>query len=164
MRKWSQLRLEPKARRSWFEATRWVRNGVSHAWYWLRCHTWTSYHIIDIRGQDGYHWGWIDRDHAMYLACFKLLVDYVEHEDPRCGLVDIRAKETVDEWDREALECQYEREKEIRALYDWWTKERKLDQDAHAAKPYDHERQDRLDAKDDEMLERLMKIRKALWT
>lgn len=79
---------------------------------------------------------WIDRDHVMLHACFQILEDCVE-------------KENVD------THCDYEENKdfvdEVRLLYKWWLK-RKNDES------FDN------DDEDDEMLNRLMKIRGLLWT
>jgi len=176
--------------------------------YWLRCHTFTRYHIIDIRGQGEYDWGWIDRSHAMYLACFKLLEEFVETEDPTVGLrteADYRGNPSDefyvqdDEWNKyhkPAIDYQLANEREVRALYDWWKTGRKQEHDAldkilegrHRNfedmfkpcedKPGFHEyvadespewkawvaEHDRLEAKDEEMLQRLMKVRQTLWT
>jgi hypothetical protein len=79
---------------------------------------------------------WSDRDQIMLHACFQILQDCVE-------------KEKVD------THCNYESNKdfvdEVRFLYNWWLT-RKSD------KEFDN------DDKDNEMLNRLMKIRLALWT
>lgn len=173
--------------------------------YWLRTHTYNRYHIINISGQDGYKWGWIDRSHAMYLACFKLLEEFVELEDPEIGTrteKDYRGDPEVipeDEWikyHKPSIDDQLEGDREIRALYDWWKTGRKQEHDAcdkildgyskdfdDIFKPIpekpgfleyiqDHSPQweawklehDRLEAKDEEMLQRLMKVRQRLWT
>ena len=173
--------------------------------YWLRCHTFTRYHIIDIRGQDNYKWGWIDRSHAMYLACFALLVDFVEKENPDVGLLtdaDYRGDPSVID-DAEWNEChkpfidhQIEREREVRAIYDWWKVGRQQERgacnalyDAMPRRTFDQifvkeegsqystfvrdespehaawmKEYDRFEAKDEEMLMRLMKVRCWLWT
>lgn len=153
--------------------------------YWLRCHTFTRYHIIDIRGQCDYKWGWIDRDWAIFLACFKCLVDYVEKEKP------------FDVIDWESDEGHSDTAKEIKDLYDWWkvgrakehTEVESLltgldlgfrfidipDSDMKQLEPRQdltnndkwnlwRKRTDELEAKDDEMLMRLIKIRRYLWT
>ena len=143
--------------------------------YWLRCHLWDRYHIIDISGQDGYRWGWIDRDHAMYLACFKILTEFVEQEDPQVGLrseADYRGDLSENDWQqyyRSSVLKQIEIEKEVRALYDWWKTGRAL---AHARAGDIRKRNfddwcaemTRLDDQDEEMLLRLMKVRRSLWT
>lgn len=80
--------------------------------YWLRTHIINRYHIIDIRGQGDYTWGWIDRDQAMFLACFKLLVDFCEGE-----LVHARTSYLDDDAWADA-------HGELLFLYDWWKRGR----------------------------------------
>lgn len=79
---------------------------------------------------------WIDRDVLMLHACFQILEDCVK-------------KENVD------THCHYETHKEfvdeVRFLYFWWI-ERKNNID------FDN------DEEDNEMLNRLIKIRQCLWT
>lgn len=79
---------------------------------------------------------WHDRDIIMLHACFQILKDCVE-------------KEGVD------THCDYEAHKdfvdEVRFLYKWWEKRSK--------EIYGEDEDE-----DDEMLMRLMKIRRALWT
>lgn len=131
------------------------RGGICGLYHWIRCHTWNRYHIIDIRNESDYDWGWIDRDRAMFLACFKILEDFVEKEDPDVGLRKPEDYSVVD--DDGSLARQLEWEREIRALYIWWTEDRPralLD----GWRTHDEDR------KDDEMLARLMKVRKHLWT
>jgi hypothetical protein len=176
--------------------------------YWLRTHTYNRYHIIDLRGQGDYKWGWIDRSHAMYLACFKLLQDFVEQEDPTIGLRGeeaYRGKPTDEfyvsdeEWNKyhkPSIDHQLANEREVRVLYDWWKTGRKQEFEAldkildgyHRSfddmfKPCSDKpglfeyvpdpdprweawkaEHDRLEAKDEEMLQRLMKVRQTLWT
>lgn len=98
---------------------RWPR--LSNALYWLRTHTKDRYHIVDLRqaepeNSNGYRWGWLDRDRALLLACFTVLRQFVEREEP---------------WDpgpprAEAAECEIAaiaRQKatydEVMALYSW---------------------------------------------
>jgi len=78
---------------------------------------------------------WIDRDEIMLHACFQILVDFIKIE-------------------KGDVHCNYEAHKEfvdeLRFLYNWWELRRVkniLDEN-----------------EDDEMLLRLMKIRKTLWT
>ena len=162
--------------------------------WWIRDRTTNRHHIINISGMDGYNKGWIDRDHAMYLACFKLLVDFVEKEhdtleDRDMTLADYTSDTYKPEGgELEVLNAQIARENEIRAIYVWWTVQRPLEKNAHnddtsfrpdkgddvfdmKSKFYESDRwkawcaeDNRLDAKDDEMLDRLMKVRHSLWT
>jgi len=79
---------------------------------------------------------WVDRDHIMLHACFQILQDCVE-------------KENVD------IHCSYEAHKdfvdEVRFLYKWWINRKK-------DTSFDN------DDEDNEMLNRLIKIRLLLWT
>jgi len=78
---------------------------------------------------------WVDRDIIMLHACFQILQDCVDKENVDTHSCYKEHKESIDE---------------IRALYKWW-QIRKSDVNSD-------------DSKDDEMLIRLMKIRKFLWT
>jgi len=81
---------------------------------------------------------WIDRDELMLHSCFQILQDFIEKE-------------------KGVVHCNYEAHKdfvdELRFLNNWW-QTRKLGSN--------HDDED--DKVDDEMLIRLMKIRKSLWT
>lgn len=80
--------------------------------------------------------GWYDSDSIMLHACFQILQDCVE-------------KENVD------THCNYETHKdfvdEVRFLYKWWLSRKNNIE-------FDN------DDEDNEMLNRLMKIRLSLWT
>jgi hypothetical protein len=154
--------------------------------YWLRCHTFTRYHIIDIRDEK-YRWGWIDRSHAMLLANFKILVEFIEKERPF----------DVIDWDSD-VDHQHARS-EMMELYEWWKRGREAEADAVDAFFEEHHRHPApgdefplgpdgmvtwntgtwdtdenestwfrmytdLEKRDDEMLARLIKIRNFLWT
>lgn len=155
--------------------------GLVGAYHWIRCHTWNRYHVIDISDQGEYDWGWVDRDHAMWLVCFKLLVDFVEFEDPDIGkrkLEDYKPSwYTMEEWhenEKDFVRRQISDDEEIRLIYDWWKTGRKSEQDILRAIDVGNYRgpnweaykkmSEELEKKDDEMFDRLMKIRKRLWT
>ena len=153
--------------------------------YWLRCHTFTRYHVIDVSGEGGYDWGWLDRSHAVLLVNFKLLCEFIEREHP---------DEHIN-WDSDP-EHRHARD-EMQALYEWWRhgradEERAVEEffKAHHRHPeklftdlpdgnflwnpgtWDSEENERewlakhdgLEARDDEMLRRLIDIRGFLWT
>lgn len=140
------------------------RGGIVGVYHWIRCHTWNRYHVINLKRSGGdYEWGWVDRDVAMWLACFTLLCDYVEREAPF---------EFIN-WDTDEYHAHAGRE--IKALYSWWRHGRAREhaeleaidaewenQDAKWAEYC--ERVDTLEKKDQEMLDRLMKVRGYLWT
>lgn len=177
MREWKKLSAKGKCRRvlycvrDLFVLRIWgdyQRGGIRGAYHWVRCHVWNRYGIIDLaKHSNGYRWGWIDRDWAMYLACFHMLCEFVENEDPKVGtrtLDDYRPSWVEDdsEWlDRDHIQAQVDADKQVRALYDWWKTERPRE---HAVKDYSYQRLETLDAKDEEMLQRLMKVRTCLWT
>lgn len=159
-------------------------------WYWIRCHTYDRFHIIDLRDRGeghGYKWGWMDRDHQMLIACFTLLRDFVEKEDPDVGLVGpeayFEAGHVYQEGEQEAVEQQISHGKEIRELYEWWVEGRAKEHAEVSAMIADTtgfengldivkhpnfdewaKRDEELDAKDDAQLLRLIKIRGHLWT
>ena len=171
VRKWRKLSAKGKKRRvfhairNFFARKIWggyQRGGIAGAYHWVRCHTVRRYGIINLAKYSNgeYTWGWIDRDWAMYLACFHLLCDFVEKEDPGVGTRTIQDYGD-DEFSRPLVAAQVEDEIEILRLYTWWKTERKA---AHEAAGYDYKAREALDAKDEEMLQRLMKVRRRLWT
>lgn len=80
--------------------------------------------------------GYQDRDIVMLHACFQILQDFIEIEkgDTHCNYE--AHKELVDEY---------------KFLYNWWLKRKQSIYNEN-------------DKEDDLMLERLIKIRKTLWT
>ena len=91
---------------------------------------------------------WKDNDVVMLHACFCLLEDCIENEKLLTGDID---------WEHDK-ELQGRRD-EIQALYDWW-KERKKVGEPSLFVPDEKDKYER----DDEMLVRLIKIRRYLWT
>lgn len=162
----------------WF--SRWPR--ISHALYWLRTHTYNRYHLLDLRDAEpekpeGYRWGWIDRSNSLQLACFLTLRQFVEQEEPW------RPDPTgYDGAALESIQAQAAAYDEIMALYRWWTVDRFVEyadwqrrsDAAHAAwKASDNDPalakiwldiEATENARDDEMLLRLMAVRHHLWT
>jgi hypothetical protein len=134
----------------------------------VRSYTTRRMHIVNIANKDyGYTRGWADTDTRMMLACFKLFTDYVENEHP--------FEVTSWDWNEDHKRVA----EEIKTLYSWWTKGRKeehdaleelgnmLPQDRMLDSPMWKEYcrgMDAAEAKDNEMFERLMKIRHYLWT
>lgn len=144
-------------KRFWRKPWNWIKT----AWYWIRTHTYNRYHIINLSGEDGYDWGYIDTDSAMLIACFKLLRDFVENEDPGVGTY------TLDDYgpfnfdgEKAQVERQIERDAEVRALYNWWCFDRIAEQAQHnTIKDYNWSFE-----RDQEMLQRLIAVRGCLWT
>ncbi len=64
--------------------------------------------------------GYCDRDHILLHACFQILVDYIEQEEPR-WLTEDDLKDTSCKEELETIVSQMEGEKKLQYLYDWWT-------------------------------------------
>ena len=126
---------------------------------------------------------WCDKDHVMLLACFQLLVDFVEKEKPQKFVDFVHDKNQRLQWkeilalrkywkkDRPAME------KEITKVRLKWGRSRKtrmepagknlvrevvLHEDRRAWNQL-RRLEDRFEKKEDEMLGRLIGIRKHLW-
>jgi hypothetical protein len=99
--KWDEFKYEINA---WFH-----RSWMGQALYWIRTHTYNRYHLVDGRSpQNGYKWGWIDRDFLLLSASFNILLDYVDNEHPF----------DVIEWGED--EHHRHAKEEILDLYAWW--------------------------------------------
>ena len=158
--------------------------------YWLRCHTFTKYHMVDCRTPT-YRWGWIDRSEMLLYANFNILVEFIELEKPD-KFIDWRSDpEHSHAWD------------EMMYLYTWWKHERQAELNAMSLilnevqhqdwddmfesipqeengekywtmKPLSKKQEEmydrygaeeqRLEKKDQDNLHRLIEIRKYLWT
>jgi len=165
---------------TWQRVSSWIRSRiigrVRHVGYWLRCHLWDRYHLVDCGYENptGYRWGWNDVDTLMLYAAFELLRRFIENED---GLEELRyqhmaARETPDEWFSGAKDPAGEKQasiderlhayNEIKDLWQWWTKDRTL---RHASIASDSGwNTDELYDQDTEMLCRLARVRGYLWT
>ena len=167
--------------RRWLER---LPKGIGNIFYWIRAHTYNKYHLINISGQDGYTWGWIDRDRAMMLACFKLLCDYVEKEshqiDWTWGPDYQECKATMDYlynwWKVERPKKQKEiddfcnnnpsrpfRERSIKNEDGTWTLLPESDKEKEIQEKF-NQMDTALEQEEDENLIKLMKIRRALWS
>lgn len=166
----------------------------SDAWYWFRANTYNRYHILNLQqpklrnGQknyDRYKCGWCDTDHRILYAVFNLLVEFVEKEEPHCPTEEEIEKESNEWGSKNILIVQRLDMLEIFALYTYWTKERnemakKMDE-ALTRCSYKFKKSVSLtldeiendeyavlekafNAKEDEMLMRVMRIRRCLWT
>src|SRR5713101_5874894 len=97
---------------------------------------------------DTIHADWCDKDIVMLHACFQLLTDCVEKEELLNGNTD---------WN--FTEEHKNAKKEIKTLYSWWNK-RKTKIKQERTKELDQKQYE----EDNEMLIRLIKVRKHLWT
>jgi hypothetical protein len=154
--------------------------------YWLVSHTTQQYHWLDLRQPKGYRYGWCDTDHRMVYAMMNLLVEFVEKEGPGGYFVPSEEDAAKDD----GVDCNYagykrqlDNHKEYMAIYNWWTKERAVEDLEEETKSTEwHEARhawadnhkdlwkelqvltERNNAKLEEMLHRLIKIRHCLWT
>jgi hypothetical protein len=172
----------------WFRIAR----PFSDAYYWLVSHLVPSrrYHMLDLRQnypqKDGkpdkdkcYRYGWNDVPEKMMYAMFNLLGQYLDE-----GPTDLSTSFSSEEIQADAgLLAQQEALIEARAIYHWWTVERHetsahrdevQDQWWKARKAKDPKKEEYwlklkkfdadIEAKEEEMIVRLMKIRRGLWT
>lgn len=156
----------------WYEFSNWFHQHtkLGRAWYWFRTHTYNRYHLLDLRGQGDYEWGYVDPCWKMYLACFAILVDYVEKE---------KGLEVIDwSWNEDHAEAG----RTIKELYDWWKTGRSVEHEAvdqigedlpgNGWEKMSHGPEweqfsklvQELEEKDKTQLNRLIAIRGALWT
>lgn len=164
----------------------WIRSYTTHRYHKLdlrQPHTGTD---------DDYRYGWIDECHQILLANFTILVNHVNSRNSckfnfgttQESLSELR--EIIDksnEFEVDVLKAQLRDLEEIDALYQYWTVERKADlkkkyellRDWSEHRLEDQEKDNTLwdamnafdnafEEKEEEMLIRLIKIRKAMWT
>jgi hypothetical protein len=164
-----------------------IKRPISDAYYWLKCHTLKShrFHLLDLRQPGGYQYGWQDVDTKMVYAMFNLLKEYFKEEP-----YDLSKDYSLEEINSDpGYKAQYEYLCEAKAILHWWEVERledKKSQDSllhqwsdlrkkHKASPGTDDQVDKMwavlqnaeldyDKKEDEMIARLVKIRKGLWT
>lgn len=161
MRTWKKIRKNISIR--WYR----FRNFFANIWYWIRSHTYKRYHIVDVRGQAGFSYGWVDRDHLLLLACFKILVDFVEQE--RDDLLSEGVREpTVDNHGYDDTHFR-EADREILSLYNYWKYDRaKMEAEMYDFKKYTQEERfqlmDIFEQTEETNLLRLIKVRGYMWT
>ena len=141
------------------------------------------YHLLDLRqpkvkGEPGYRYGWLDSDTKMVYALFNILNQYVENEMPHhyCpSEEDVQAEPF--------LLTQRSNYLEVKNLHYWWNVGRKREEKKYLEllhvwsqakldqNPSEHQLWLELkkieqanDDKLDEMITRLIKIRRSLWT
>jgi hypothetical protein len=163
----------------WFRV-KW-RIYVHDPWYWFVSHVVPSrrYHMLDLRqAKPGYRYGWLDSDSQIVYALFNILNNFVEHEMPGwyCPSEEEVAEEAHLAYQRNAW-------LETKAIHYWWNTERPRQQKAHdellhawsEARKIDgpnvqqlwddmKKTEKVLEDKEEEMIIRLIKIRRTLWT
>lgn len=166
-----------------------IKRFFSNVKWWIIGHTTQRHHLLDLRqpklrnGQknfDHYSWGYSDVVQKMVLANFTLLVEFVEKEDKYCP-TEKEIAETSEDNGKQILIEQRNNCLEVQAIYNYWTKDRNVlaeKQDALLTawcdtKDSDTRKQhwsalNKLEQAnndlEDEMLVRLMKVRRSLWT
>jgi hypothetical protein len=150
--------------------------------YWLISHIIPNkrYHMLDLRQPnneyeiDIYRYGWCDVPEKMLFAMFNLLDQFVKHELPQYYCPP---EEEIE------LKSQRDTYLEILEIHKWWTYDRKIEykafsdirsewselhraRDPKAKELWDkmHVMEAAFENKTDEMISRLMKIRRNLWT
>jgi hypothetical protein len=157
-----------------------VKRPFEKAHYWFVSHVIPSrrYHMLDLRQEGGYRYGWQDVPEKMLYAMFNLLGEYLNEETPH-DLTDYYTEEQIEA--DVGLKSQQDSINEARAIYHWWKVGRKQEEQAiteardtwykNRKKGGKQEYWDKLreleeayENKTDEMITRLMKIRRTLWT
>lgn len=165
-----------------------VARPVENAHYWLVSHLVPSrrYHMLDLRqsclkgSQDCYRYGWTDVPEKMLYAMFNLLGEYLNKEEP----ADLALHYTREQIEADPhFKAQQEAYEEAKAIYYWWTVTRH-EETARCDKLFDdylearknkaanrdflqvsHRTQEKMNEdKVEEMITRLVKIRRTLWT
>lgn len=169
-----------------------IARPIKDGWYWIKSHTYRKYHLLDLRQPcdkdditniDCYQYGWCDVPEKMLYAMFNLLKEYFDEEPYDLTTHYTRVQIEADQ----GLKNQQHYYDEAKALLHWWQVERKqeltkiyqLQHDWHEARkddtsPDDPDTKDKFlklqvleqefQDKTDEMIARLMKIRRGLWT
>lgn len=174
-----------------FFRDQWVRltRPITDCIYWIKSHTYKKYYMLDLRQPcvqdqlfniDCYRYGWCDVPDKMLYAMFNLLAEYLNKEEPN----DLTKWYTLEEINAdEGFKMQHDNINEAKAIYQWWAVGRKEDRAAydrmlilwHESKnnklPEENDLWQQLralddasESKTDEMIARLMKIRRTLWT
>ena len=173
----------------WYKVKQHLPKPIREALYWLRTHTYNRYHMLDCRSeQNGYKWGWQDLCQQILFANMNILKLYVEKEADRIdwqsdpGHATARGEmEVIYQWwmkgrklahdDYDALMTKAYGFGDCTVLED--TEDPKLkslrftkrgdplwEEDCNNC----HKAEAALEAKDEEMMIRLIKIRGYLWS
>jgi hypothetical protein len=160
------------------------------AYYWLVSHTIRQYHWLDLRQPKSvpgaYRYGWCETDIRMELALTNLFIEFVEQQLPHSYFLpseEDAAKDDGTNCNYAGYKRQLEDHKEMMAIYNWLTKEQYQEKseynlalsrwsDALYANSDNQKElweelknlEDRNEAKLEEMLLRILKIRPRLWT
>jgi len=170
----------------WFSVN--ISKNVSEFFYRIRSNIDKKYHLLDLRqpGKEGYKYGWVDSDTQMLYANFNILVNFVEKELKEPLDEMIKFHKEISEKEQESDQW-YKAYLEIKELYNYWKIDRaikeKEEQDSLSAwyeKFKDYKNRNNVECdklsdehrklevefeeKETEMLLRLIKVRKFMWT
>jgi hypothetical protein len=173
---------------AWRKTLGWkLRDG----WWWFQSFIIRKDHILDLRqpskdklSPDYYRHGWIETDTKIVLALFTLLDQFMDGGLPiYCPSDEEAEKDDGKDYNYAGMKRQREQCLEIIAIHNWWKVERKHNlrmeeellnkwSDAHHKKlPETENLWKELQAKraqneqeEDDMIARLMKIRRCLWS
>lgn len=107
---------------TFFEIIRSIAFRIDRVIYFIRCHTFNKYHLLDLRqpkwGYQQYKWGYSDIVQRMIYANFNLLVEYIEKEYDGAEsiekfITDLKGEKDVPPGQIQGLEKALE-------LYKWW--------------------------------------------
>lgn len=165
----------------WFSVK--IKRPISNFFYWISSFLIKKDHLLDLRQPEKtgnfYRWGYLNPCDKILFGCFNALVDYIEKGQPQNPSKWI--KEETNDMEKEMLKQQYEEYKEAKTLYYYWVTNRKYKMDnymrlyknmknAHKEEEYRKLKKIWLDSgakfeqEEQEMLQRLIKIRRGLWT
>lgn len=166
----------------WPGIQRLYRRYVTDFWYKIKCHTFTKYHMLDLRQPEkdplSYRFGWVDSDTQMVYALFNILNTFVKDELPHAF---VPSEEDVAK--EPHLLSQRNNYLEVKAIHYWWNvqrlREAEVEQkllhewsetqkfDGPAAKvlwgelnKVENANKDKLE----EMIIRLIRVRSCMWT
>ena len=168
-----------------------IKMPISNAWHWFVSHAVPSrrYHMLDLRqicdkneisNYDCYRYGWSDVPEKMLYAIFNLLGEYLNKE----SVVDLTKWYSQDEINKDPhMKRQQDQIEEARMIYRWWLIGRKQARKEiddmrtswhNARKNKDPKKQEyweqtqkleeQFENTTDDMIARVMKIRRTLWT
>ena len=159
---------------------------ISDAKYWLRTNTYNRYHMVDCRSkQNGYKWGWKDRCELILFANMSILQSFIEKEcspghvawdSDDIHINAMKEMRTIYAWwtsirkvDHDAYDTMlgeaYSGPLVFEPVEDMKGYSRLVhDPELRALRDKAREVEAALEAKDEEMMIRLIKIRHFMWT
>lgn len=155
--------------------------------YWVRSVVIEKHHLIDLRGALDYKWGYTDPSHKLFIAPFVILCEFIEKEHP-FDIIDWDSdpdhRHAADEM--QAIYAWFktgraEQHAKVEAMYVGYQKDEilkfgdnifdSMNQPGWGKFYREHpvriawaKAEEELEAIDEDMLQRVMKIRRYLWT